>query len=435
MSAAEIAAMPPFERHEGYSEPLHRAITKWFQQLSPTHIFAFHDFLKYELGTIGTLCSGSDGIMVFFDQLARFAEAQYGKEMVVRQLFACESDDDKRNFIMRFHSPQFVFKDTADMAEPTNQDCKTGRLVMTPGVDIVFDGFQCKSRSPLNNKASALLGCVQDGVGKTGESFSDVLEYVRTKKPKILFLENVVQLMEPSKGQGKGDSKSDADYVTTVLREAGYCGKWFEIQASDYGSFACRKRIYYVGFNTDLWPPEESAFRWGQMDEMLTSMKVPFMFFDPSDFILSDSDLAKWPAAAARGAAVMAERQQKMAKTEKFEKTPVFWELHNDYYKDKSIPWPPEKHPCFEQIANQLSDREYQVLYFISKVFPHIDDSDVIDDSVTSKIGFADLNLSMKFMCPKDSLLPPPTAPPPSSPPSSPLPPSSVFLRGHPVPS
>ncbi|CAK0835737.1 unnamed protein product [Prorocentrum cordatum] len=333
------------------------------------------------MGTVGTLCSGSDCIMVFFENLAEFAKSQYGVGLPVKQRFACESDDDKMSFILQFHSPEFVFGNTCGMAEQYSKDLKAGSIVVTPGADI----------------AKEFVGCVADKTGKTGESFSEGYEHVKKYKPKMVFLENVAPLMETPKGGGQ----SDAAYIATQMMEAGYVGKWFEVQAAGYGSFACRKRLYYVGFlDGPDWGKQASEFRLRQMGEMLTLMKVSEGCVEPSDFLLSDADLAARPAAAERGVfrpGQAAEKPQKGAKaSSKPEKIPASFDLHNEYYKEKFISWPPVKCTCFDGIFDHLTDRECQLLYFISNVFQNSSDSE------GSRIAFADLNLSMKFMCPKD---------------------------------
>jgi len=68
-----------------------------------------------------------------------------------------------------------------------------------------------------------------------------VKQYVDNAKPLAILLENVVGLLADN-----GDSSSDADHICQELKKRGYWCCWTVLDARDYGSFAARRRVYFL---------------------------------------------------------------------------------------------------------------------------------------------------------------------------------------------
>lgn len=161
------------------------------------------------------------------------------------EAFSVEKEKAKQQFIIRNHPlAQSVFSDTRELEQHHAVNLRTGQHVPVPQCDFFCAGFSCKSRSSLNNNAAAMLHCVQQSSGETGQTFKDCLAYIKGALPRVLLLENVAAL-----DQGASDTQtSDAQYIVAQLAELNYCARWMPVCASMHGSFARRDRIYLVGF-------------------------------------------------------------------------------------------------------------------------------------------------------------------------------------------
>eukprot|EP00969_Alexandrium_andersonii_P033624 1469869-Alexandrium_andersonii.AAC.1 len=144
----------------------------------------------------------------------------------------------------------------------------------------------CVSRSRLNVNAAKNKGCIGREEGNTGESFHHARRFVETWHPPVVVLENLHTLMEKERDA----ELSDAETVEKCLQEAGYAGRWFHIEASDYGSFCVRRRIYYVGF---LGSKAEHEQRLEIIDQCLVTMLIAkdCQILTKDDFFLSTSEL------------------------------------------------------------------------------------------------------------------------------------------------
>ncbi len=102
-----------------------------------------------------------------------------------------------------------------------------------PDFDVLCGGFPCQSFSVAGRQAGRQATC--------GRLFYALLPIISTKKPAVLFLENVRGLKTFDNGQFLLD-------ILQELNNLGYFCKYKVINAKDYGPPQNRERIYIVGF-------------------------------------------------------------------------------------------------------------------------------------------------------------------------------------------
>ncbi len=100
--------------------------------------------------------------------------------------------------------------------------------------DILVGGFPCQSFS---------IACYRKGFeDKNGELYFDIYKIIKEKKPRVVFLENVKNLVSHYKG-------NTFDIILKSLEEINYKVKYMVINASEYANIPQkRERIYIVGF-------------------------------------------------------------------------------------------------------------------------------------------------------------------------------------------
>lgn len=121
-----------------------------------------------------------------------------------------------------------------------------------PDFDVILAGFPCQPFSTIGKRAGFLH--------KTqGTLFYDVLRIVKEKRPRAFLLENVQGLVSH-------DSGKTFDLIISALEDANYAVQYRILDAADFGVPQSRKRIYIVGFRSDLdrsncdfsWPEKHS---------------------------------------------------------------------------------------------------------------------------------------------------------------------------------
>ncbi|MEH7455627.1 DNA (cytosine-5-)-methyltransferase, partial [Gottfriedia acidiceleris] len=104
-----------------------------------------------------------------------------------------------------------------------------------PDFDVLLSGFPCTSFSIAGYRKG-----FEDEI--TGDLFFETLRIIVAKKPKVIFLENVKNLV----GHDKGNT---FNVIREALEENGYYIKYQVLNAKDYGDIPQnRERIYIVGF-------------------------------------------------------------------------------------------------------------------------------------------------------------------------------------------
>lgn len=150
-----------------------------------------------------------------------------------------------------------------------------------PSVDIITAGWPCVAFSVAGNRHGMKYKChncghehsvtydqyvngatcpecggFTDAIDPRGTLFFDVIRFIRTKKPKAFFLENVKNL----KGHDKGNTFK---VIEEMLKESGYHFDSKVMNTMKYGNIPQnRERIFIVGFkeekdlNKFVWPEE-----------------------------------------------------------------------------------------------------------------------------------------------------------------------------------
>ena len=106
-----------------------------------------------------------------------------------------------------------------------------------PDHDILCAGFPCQAFSISGNQKGFL--------DSRGTLFFDVARIAKEKQPKILFLENVKNLVAHDNGK-------TFSVITNVLDSIGYDVYSKVLDSAEYGSAQSRKRIYIVCFRKDM---------------------------------------------------------------------------------------------------------------------------------------------------------------------------------------
>ena len=106
-----------------------------------------------------------------------------------------------------------------------------------PEFDILTGGFPCQSYS--------IAGLRKGLNDPRGQLFFEILNLIKQKNPKCIFLENV-------KGLANHDSGQTRWYIEQRLREHGYSVFSKVLNSADFGIPHNRERLYFVCFRKDL---------------------------------------------------------------------------------------------------------------------------------------------------------------------------------------
>ncbi len=107
-----------------------------------------------------------------------------------------------------------------------------------PDFDILCAGFPCQPFSQAGQKKGF------EDIGR-GNMFFEIMRIVKEKKPKVLFLENVRNLVNHDNGK-------TFEVIQKQIQKHGYSFHWKLIKASDHGLPQHRPRVYMVCFRNDL---------------------------------------------------------------------------------------------------------------------------------------------------------------------------------------
>lgn len=107
-----------------------------------------------------------------------------------------------------------------------------------PEIDVLLSGFPCTSFSVAGYRKG-----FEDE--KSGDLFFETLRFIVAKKPKVIFLENVKNLVTHDNGK-------TFKIITDSLQQNGYKIKYKVLNAKDYANIPQnRERIYIVGFKDE----------------------------------------------------------------------------------------------------------------------------------------------------------------------------------------
>lgn len=105
-----------------------------------------------------------------------------------------------------------------------------------PNVDVIVDGFPCQAFSIAGYRQG-----FNDAKGR-GTLFFEMIRIIHEKKPRIIFLENVKNLVSHDNG-------NTFRVILETLRNEGYKYRYQVLNAMEYGNMPQnRERIYIVAF-------------------------------------------------------------------------------------------------------------------------------------------------------------------------------------------
>lgn len=106
-----------------------------------------------------------------------------------------------------------------------------------PKVDLVVGGFPCQDYS-----VARVLSQAAGLEGKKGVLWWEIEKFLRLKRPRFVFLENVDRLLKsPASQRGR-----DFGMILRCLADLGYVVEWRVVNAADYGFPQRRRRTYVV---------------------------------------------------------------------------------------------------------------------------------------------------------------------------------------------
>lgn len=143
----------------------------------------------------------------------------------------CVFSSDKSRLARKTYEANFHETPKGDITKITPEDI--------PAFDVLCAGFPCQPFS-ISGKKQGFL----DKHGR-GTMFFEIARIAEFHKPKVLFLENVANLI-------KHDNGNTMKVILDILENLGYEVHYKILKANDYGVAQIRKRIYIVGFRKDL---------------------------------------------------------------------------------------------------------------------------------------------------------------------------------------
>lgn len=163
---------------------------------------------------IDAFFSGVGGIELGFEQTGEF-----------RTVYANEFDKNARETYKLNHpDTKLDDKDIHDV-DPDN----------IPNADVVMGGFPCQ--------AFSIAGYRKGFEDERGDLFFELLKVIKNKKPRVVFIENVKNMVTHDRG-------NTFKVIREALVENGYLIKWKVLNGKDYGNVPQnRERIYIVGFD------------------------------------------------------------------------------------------------------------------------------------------------------------------------------------------
>ena len=178
---------------------------------------------------VGTDCSGIDVPIIALNES--------GISFVHK--FSSDNDPKAQETIQANSEPEFLYDDVQ------NRDNDK-----VPYVDLYVAGFPCQPFSTMGKQQG-----FEDDQGR-GTIFFDILDYIRTKLPKVFILENVKGLVTLDKGK-------HMNKVLKLLRQIrlrdddtkAYDVKWKLMNTKELGIPHSRPRWYCVGIRKDTLKP------------------------------------------------------------------------------------------------------------------------------------------------------------------------------------
>jgi len=164
--------------------------------------------------TFADLCAGIGGFRLGLESLG-------GKCM-----FSCDINLDCEKTYFSNHNSKYDEYNIFDISEPN-----------FPSVDILCAGFPCQPFSIAGKKTG-----FND---ERGTVFFKIASIAKVSKPKIIFLENVTNLVKIDKG-------NTLKTIFNALEKIGYHVHYEILDSSDFGIPQSRKRVYIVAMDSSI---------------------------------------------------------------------------------------------------------------------------------------------------------------------------------------
>jgi DNA (cytosine-5)-methyltransferase 1 len=158
-----------------------------------------------------------------------------------------------------------------------------------PDHDLLVGGFPCQDYSVAKVRSQA-----HGIVGKKGVLWWAIHRIIETKRPQLVFLENVDRLLKsPTAQRGR-----DFAIILACLSDLGYLVEWRVVNAADYGFPQRRRRVFLIAHRVDEEPEPDwrGPIAW-MADEGVLARGLPIepplaTDVDPPDLKL-EGDLAE----------------------------------------------------------------------------------------------------------------------------------------------
>lgn len=146
-----------------------------------------------------------------------------------------------------------------------------------PNHDILCAGFPCQPFS--------ISGKMKGFADTRGTLFFSILEIIKAKKPKVVFLENVKHLKYHN---GKETLKT----ITNHLEELGYKTEWQILNAKDFGLAQNRERIIIVGNKDKNFDFSKIVKNENKIIKDILEKEANFEYLKPDEYTILSRD--KW---------------------------------------------------------------------------------------------------------------------------------------------
>lgn len=164
----------------------------------------------------------------------------------------------------------------ANFGEYPSGDIKKIGVSDIPNHDILCGGFPCQPFS--------ISGKMKGFEDTRGTLFFNILEIVKEKRPKVVFLENVKHLKDH-------DGKKTLKTIIKHLEDLGYQTEWHILNAKDFGLAQNRERVIIIGHQEKRFDFNKVAKTQNKVIRDILETDGNFEYLKPSEYtILSKSD-------------------------------------------------------------------------------------------------------------------------------------------------
>jgi site-specific DNA-cytosine methylase len=310
-----------------------RAIPYWLSSMSTLRhrfVHGLATFAKHHPSfSWGSACSGTDLYGKCLRTASAYLESNFDIIAKFPTLMAVDKDSHVQSFLME-HFPvselPVILSDIADLANLKATNKRTNSQVILQYPDAFAMGFSCLSKTPLNRNRSKLVTCVQDaGKDSTANTFEAGRAWIDRTRPILAILENVVQLDTKPADETK---RSDGAHILAELSKIAPTAD-FNLQATDYGSWNCRLRKYFVSINVDGIDGNKAL---QHARRFLEAMRTEWQL-SGDDVLLGPDDLGEY---------IEYEDVQQDASKAKSKKGECMWhDEHRVIFEHHNTPWPP----------------------------------------------------------------------------------------------